>query len=242
MILSDDGKYYLGEGTNVEITSNLINQIYNEISQNFFFGDSITFAMDFEGKIYNFLYEDNTLFYVEQKNKYQIKTQNVKIIFRVENQEHLRYIFTYEQFVKNLNFFQISFPWSEDIVVTKNKIIESIEKNDNRCLIIIENIDFKSLENPNALYLDKFGDLSKYIRYYLKGEINIEKYEEKYFLDKNVFKIDIQNKIEFFTPTERMIFLDDILARFKNGKKEYFFTGLHSLGKTFTLLSFNFIK
>ena len=34
MILSDDGKYYLGEGTNVEITSNLINQIYNEISQN----------------------------------------------------------------------------------------------------------------------------------------------------------------------------------------------------------------
>jgi len=242
MILGDDGKYYLGEGKNVEITSNLIYQIYNEISQNFFFEDPFTFDMNFEGKIFNFFYESNTLFYVENNNKYHIKTQSVKIIFRVENQDHIRYIFTYEQFVKSLIFFKISFPWSEDTVVTKNKIIESINRNDQRCLIIIENIDFKSLEKHNALYLDKFGDLSKYINYYSKGEINIEKYEEKDFLDKNIFTISPQNKMEFFTTIERRIFLDDILSKFKNGKKEYFFTGLHSIGKTFTLLAFNFIK
>jgi len=181
MILGDDGKFYLGEGKNVEITSNLIWQIYNEISQNFFYENSITFAINIEGKIYTFFYENNALFYVEKNNKYQIITQFVQIIFRVENQDHLRYIFTYEQFEKNLDFFKISFPWSEDTVVTKNKIIESIEKNDNRCLIIIENIDFKSLERPKTLYLSKYEDLSKYISYYLKSEINIEKYEEKDF-------------------------------------------------------------
>ena len=198
--------------------------------------------LNYEGKNYNFLYEDNTLFYIERKNKYQIKSQSVKILFLVEKQAHLRYIFTYEQFEKNLEFFKISFPWSEDTIVTKNKIIESIKKNDKGFFITIENINFKSLEKPNVLYLNKFGDLSKYINYYLKGEINIEKYEEKDFLDKNLFTIDPQNEIEFYTPIERMIFLDDILAKFKDGKKEYFFTGLHSIGKTFTLLAFNFRK
>ena len=37
MIFGDDGKYYFGEEKSVEITSNLIYQIYNLISQNFFF-------------------------------------------------------------------------------------------------------------------------------------------------------------------------------------------------------------
>ena len=83
----------------------------------------------------------------------------------VEKQAHVRYIFTYEQFEKNLEFFKISFPWSEDTIVTKNKIIESIKKNDKRFFITIENINFKSLEKPNVLYLNKFGDLSKYINY-----------------------------------------------------------------------------
>ena len=242
MIFGDDGKYYFGEEKSVEITSNLIYQIYSEISQNFFSENSISFSMDIEGKKYNFLYEDNTLFYIGRKNKYQIKTQSIKIIFMFENQGHLRHIFTYEQFEKNLKFFKIQFPWSEDTVVTKNKIIESIKKNDKRYFIIIENIDFKSLEKPNVLYLNKFGDLSKYISYYLNDEINIEKYEEKDFLDKNLLLIDPQNEIEFFTPIERMIFLEDIITEFKGGKKEYFFTGLHSIGKTFTLLAFNFKK
>ena len=242
MILGDDGKYYLGEGKQVEITSNLIYQIYSEISQSFFSENSINFSMDIEGKNYNFLYENNTLFYVGNKSKYQIKIQSVKIIFRVKNQDHIRYIFTYEQFEKNLTFFKISFPWSEDTIVTKNKIIESIKKNDKRFSIIIENIDFKSLKNPNVTKLNKFNDLSKYISYYLKGEINIEKYEEKEFLDQNLFAIDPQDEIEFFIPIERRLFLDDILFEFKDGKKEYFFTGLHSIGKTFTLLAFNFIK
>ena len=33
--------------------------------------------------------------------------------------------------------------------------------------------------------------------------------------------------------------MDEILSEFKKGIKEYFFTGLHSIGKTFTLLFFN---
>ena len=81
MILGDDGKYYLGEGKSVEITSNLIYQIFSEISRSFFSENSIAFAIDIEGKNYNFLYVDNTLFYIERKNKYQIKSQSVKILF-----------------------------------------------------------------------------------------------------------------------------------------------------------------
>jgi len=196
--------------------------------------------MDIEGKKYNFLYEDNTLFYIGRKSKYQIKTQSIKIIFMVENQGHLRHIFTYEQFGKNLEFFKIQFPWSED--VRKNKIVEGIKKNDKRYFITIENIDFKSLEKPIILYMNKFGDLSKYISYYLKGDINIETYEEKDFLDKILLSIDPQNEIEFFASIERMIFLNDILDEIKDGKKEYFFTGLYSIGKTFTLSAFNFRK
>ena len=41
---------------------------------------------------------------------------------------------------------------------------------------------------------------------------------------------------------ERKKFTDEIIAGFRNGAKEFFFTGLKSIGKTFTLLIFNFIK
>ena len=78
-----------------------------------------------------------------------------------------------------------------------------------------------------------------YIKYYLKNEINLEKYEEYNFIDKNIFEIDIDSKLDIFFIKERKLFLDEILSEFKKGIKEYFFTGLHSIGKTFTLLFFN---
>ena len=41
---------------------------------------------------------------------------------------------------------------------------------------------------------------------------------------------------------ERRMFMNEVIAGFRSGLKEYFFTGLNSIGKTFTLLIFNFIK
>ena len=247
MFLGKDGKYYLDEKQNVEITSELIYRLYEKIATNFFFINTFSFVYNIENIDDNFLYKDNTLFYVDKnKKEFQIKIQSVKIIFRVEKddkkEENTRDIFTYEQFEKNLEIFGITFPWSGDTVVTKDIIIERINRNDPDSLIIIENIDFNKLIRPKVLKLDKFKDFSTYITYYLKNKVNIEKYEENGFLDKNIFNIDPEKTIEFFFPTERKIFLTEILNEFKNGAKEYFFTGLHSIGKTFTLLAFNILE
>lgn len=243
MFLGKDGKYYLDRQQNVEMTSELIYQVYKKLSPFFFASGPVSFVHDIQGKNYNFLYSYSTLYYIDENNKkYELKIQSLKIIFRVAEKDYKREIFTYEQFEKNLENFKISFTWSENIIVTKENIIDRIKNNDRSYLIVIENIDFKSLIKPQILKLEKFKDLSLYISYYLKSGINIEKYEENNFLDKNIFDIDPEAKIEFFFLKERIIFLDKIIKKFKEGIKEYFFTGLPSIGKTLTLLYYNFEK
>lgn len=243
MFLAEDGKFYVDEHHNVELTSELIYHLYTKLSAHFFSNKPIPFSDEIQGKDYNFLYKNNELFYVDKNNKeFQIKIQSTKIIFRAEKKDNERDVFTYEQFKKNLEIFNISFPWSDDTVVTEYNINEKIKNNDKSSRIIIENIDFKSLRKLPTSEMKKFKDLSSYIRHYLKSEVNIEKYEENNFLDKDIFNVDPESKIEFFIPVERKLFLDDILGEFKKGIKEYFFTGLHSIGKTFTLLIFNFME
>ena len=240
MFLGEDGKYYLDEDQNVEITSDLIYQLYKRIPFNLVSINPVSFIYNVAQRNYNFLYKNNTFFYIdENKVEHALKIKSVKIIFRVEGIDHERHIFTYKQFEKNLKKFKISFPWSDNIIVTKDIINEKINDSDKSSLIIIENIDFESLIRPEIIEIKKFQDLSVFISYYLKSEVNIEKYEENNFLDKNIFNIDPAEKIELFFQTERSQFLDEILDEFKKGVKEYFFTGLHSIGKTFTLLAFN---
>ena len=124
MILGEDGKYYLNKEKTIEVTSDLIHAIYKKLaSADNFFQNNVFITLDIQEKEYLILYNDYKLFYVdEKKEQHHIKIQSVKVIFQVKGKNYERHIFTYEQFKSNLQFFQISFPWSEDIVVTEYMI------------------------------------------------------------------------------------------------------------------------
>ena len=247
MYLGEDGIYYLGEEKKVKITADLIGKVYKELAPSVFsHKEPFCTIMKIEGKDYKFLFpkENNLLLsYEDESGKiHLINHQSTKIIFRVEGKDFERDIFTYEQYEKNLKIFNFSFPWSKNNIVTKNTIENAISENDRSSLIIIENIDFDRLIKSTDFEFNSFRALSKYINYYLKDDVNLEKYEEYNFIDNNFFKIDLDSKIKIFFEEERKVFLDEIISKFKKGVKEYFFTGLHSIGKTFTLLIFNSLR
>ena len=244
MHLGEDGIYYIGKEKKAKITRDLIDQIYKVLAPYVFsHREPFSTIMHINGKEYKFLFpkENNLLLsYADESGKiHLINHQSTKIIFRVEGKDIERDIFTYEQYEQNLKIFNFSFPWSKNNIITKNAIENAISENDKTSLIIIENIDFEQLIKTNYYSLNSFKDLSRYINYYLKDDINLEKYEEYNFIDNNIFKIEPDSKMDIFFQKERKVFLDEIIVKFKKGLKEYFFTGLPSIGKTFTLLNFN---
>ena len=142
MILGEDGKYYLNKEKTIEITSDLIHIIYAKLATpDNFFQNNVFITLNIQEKEYLFLYNNNKLFYVdEKKEQHHIKIQSIKVIFQVKGNNYERHIFTYKQFKSNLQFFQISYPWSEDIVVTEYMINEYINKNNKNLFIKFINI------------------------------------------------------------------------------------------------------
>ena len=242
MILGDDGKYYLDKEKTIEITSKLIDLIYLKLSGNSFITES-TATIPINNKNYKFCHKQGKLYHIvkiDNKEEYCfLEFSSVKMFFSSNNNLFERDIFSYKQYEKNLKYFNYSFPWSEGINTTKEVI--NIILNDNSLIdsLIIRNINFKDLIKSPQDIISVFKDLSLYINYYLKSNINLEKYEEKAFLDEDTFSFNSESKITFFSPIKRQQFVDTILKNFDNGSKEYFFTGLPSIGKTITLLSFN---
>ena len=243
MILGDDGKYYLDEEKTVEMTPEIIKSIYKNFEEISFFNITKTKDIIFNKKNFTFKYKNGIIVYIDKNMKEnQIQVGSIKVIFRANKEDNIRYIFSVEQFEKNLEIFKITFPWSFDTIVSNKKIEQLIERNDINSSVIVQNIVFDELKDTKKNIPEKFIDLSKYINYYLKDDIDIQNYEENDFLDKNIFTINPESRIQFYSKGSRLLFIQMIMNKFSKGEKEYFFTGLHSTGKTFTLLMINFAK
>ena len=243
MYIDEDGIYCIGKEKKLKITRELIDKLYKELSRPLYISnESLIYTVNVEEKVYKFTFlkeNYNLLTYIDENGKwYTVENRAASFIFRVKGQDNERDIFWYKQYEKNLEIFNYSFPWSEDNILTKSFIEKKIFENDGRYPIIVVDINFNELKKSENNIVNSFKDLSKYINFYLKDEVELEKYEENNFIDKNIFKIEPDSKINVFFQDNRKLFTDSIINKFIKGTKEFFFTGLHSIGKTFTLLLF----
>ena len=243
MYIDEDGIYCIGKEKKLKITRELIDKLYKELSRPLYISnESLIYTVNVEEKVYKFTFlkeNYNLLTYIDENGKwYTVENRAASFIFRVKGQDNERDIFSYKQYEKNLEIFNYSFPWSEDNILTKSFIENKIFENDGRYPIIVVDINFNELKKSENNIVNSFKDLSKYINFYLKDEVELEKYEENNFIDKNIFKIEPDSKINVFFRDNRKLFTDSIINKFIKGTKEFFFTGLHSIGKTFTLLLF----
>ena len=243
MYIDEDGIYCIGKEKKLKITRELIDKLYKELSRPLYISnESLIYTVNVEEKVYKFTFlkeNYNLLTYIDENGKwYTVENRAASFIFRVKGQDNERDIFSYKQYEKNLEIFNYSFPWSEDNILTKSFIENKIFENDGRYPIIVVDINFNELKKSENNIVNSFKDLSKYINFYLKDEVELEKYEENNFIDKNIFKIEPDSKINVFFRDNRKLFTDSIINKFIKGTEEFFFTGLHSIGKTFTLLLF----
>ena len=243
MYIDEDGIYCIGKEKKLKITRELIDKLYKELSRPLYISnESLIYTVNVEEKVYKFTFlkeNYNLLTYIDENGKwYTVENRAASFIFRVKGQDNERDIFSYKQYEKNLEIFNYSFPWSEDNILTKSFIENKIFENDGRYPIIVVDINFNELKKSENNIVNSFKDLSKYINFYLKDEVELEKYEENNFIDKNIFKIEPDSKINVFFRDNRKLFTDSIINKFIKGTKDFFFTGLHSIGKTFTLLLF----
>ena len=243
MYIDEDGIYCIGKEKKLKITRELIDKLYKELSRPLYISnESLIYTVNVEEKVYKFTFlkeNYNLLTYIDENGKwYTVENRAASFIFRVKGQDNERDIFSYKQYEKNLEIFNYSFPWSEGGVLTESFIEQKIFENDGRYPIIVVDINFNELKKSENNIVNSFKDLSKYINFYLKDEVELEKYEENNFIDKNIFKIEPDSKINVFFRDNRKLFTDSIINKFIKGTKEFFFTGLHSIGKTFTLLLF----
>ena len=83
-----------------------------------------------------------------------------------------------------------------------------------------------------------FYSLSKYINLYIKSGFNINKYKEGSLINKNELIINPNSELNYYSFQYRENLWHLFLNNINNKKKEYFITGPHGNGKTFTLLGF----
>ena len=245
MELGEDGKYYLDLAHKKELDGDLVKKIIINLTEN---KKTNIHIEQIEGKNYYFEQQAaRTYIYTEPNNKTEISNSPIEIEFKTKNKTEKRYIFSLSQYKQTLQYFGFSFPWSNDLVLSESNLEILIYHNSiliNQEIIIeeagiFEKDIFNENENENKTSQDisnnikKLEDLSIYIEYYIKNNLDIIKYEEKDFINENDYKISSSSEFIIFDLWARMNFITHLED---NIQKEYFFTGPYSIGKTFTLL------
>ena len=239
MYLGEDGNYYFDE-KNV-FTYEKFTHIKNQFSIPSLF-DKTKIQETYNGQIFNFFIDYG--YFIVEKNKNESEQTKLsfcppQVKFIVKGVVHPFYIFSLEQYDKIIQIFNIKFPWSNDLYLTRDNINDLIFEYENNTITIYE-IDIFN-ENENEIK-DKnkreCNDLSKYISLYIKNKINFDEFEEKNFININNFIIKVNSKYNCFGEVEKKNFLTKLKAKIEQGKKEYFFTGPYCIGKTFSLLEF----
>jgi hypothetical protein len=234
MILSNNGKYYLDKEEKHEFTSENFNQVMSEYTEN----SSLSFIKIYEGKEFTFDFTgDNVRITNKDKQETELSFNPVDITFKGEKKIETRKIYSLDQYEKTLNFFGIKYPWSQNMYLTESNKISLIH-NPMRTVdhIEIEDLDIFNIDIKNeSKEIKKLKDLSIYIKYYAKSEINLGNYPESKFLKEEDYILNPENEFVYYMKNKRSQIALGIEKMCIN-KKEYFFTGNVSIGKTFILL------
>ena len=244
MKLEEDGKYYY----EVEPKKELEREDYKPIFDMMFRRpEPIIHTEIISGKKYYFEFIERYIYVytddMDKKDKIKISHFPGQIKFKTKNKTEIRYIFTFEQYYKTLDYFGIKFPWSKNILLSEDNTKNLIYFNGLMDQpVTIEDMTVFDLytstdEQIHSLikYFQKiktYRDLSLFVKYYLKENIKINDYEEKDFININNFMIKLDANFEIYNIIERIYFFEF----FALNKKEFFFTGPSSTGKTISLL------
>ena len=248
MKLGEDGKYYFDTEPKKELEGDFVKSIIGNLIKN---AETNIHKERISDKDYYFeLQANRTYIYADPNNKTELSNSPPEIEFKIKDITEKRYIFSLSQFNQTLKYFNITFPWSKDLILNESNINKLIYFNIliNREITIEDASIFemdlfnekeKKKENKTIPEINqnikKLKDLSIYINYYIKNNLDIFKYEEKDFINEDDYKISTDSEFEIFEQLERMQFISYLED---NIQKEYFFTGPYSIGKTFTLLLF----
>ena len=192
MKLGEDGKYYFDVDGGKELEIGYYKNIRTQV---IFSPKSKKYDMNISGRI--FFFESSLKFfyvYTVSSKKTELSHSPVHMIFKGKNKTEERYIFSLEQFKKALEYFEIKFPWSKDYILNNSNLkriiyfnasldIETVTIEDTK--IFDENL---SEEKENKILseiiknIQKLEDLSKFVEYYLKSDLNIFYFEEKNFI------------------------------------------------------------
>ena len=250
MKLDEDGTYYFDIYPKKELQYDLYKKIIDELMDE---NDCIHIE-NISGTKFCFEFSDNLTFIYkvsEPNNRTGLSNFPPQVTFKIikDNNEitYKNYIYSLEQYDKILKNYGINFPWSRNFVLDEDNlellIYHSAILNKS---VIIEDVNIfntinisEEKENESIFKfkqnIKSLKDLSLYINLYLKNDINLSKYEENEFIKEKDFTLDInsnfiaydkRSRLQYWTYFEKMT------------KKDYFFTGPYSIGKTFTLLSF----
>ena len=239
MILSDDGKYYLDlekkkeydRKTHEDVIKYLFDEKgYMQIHEEYLLNEKdITFK-------FTVYYDDINVESNLNINRNSLRRYPIQLIITYsEDKKEEIDIYSKEQFEKILKNKNISYPVINSFILTeqlKNCIFDCTYN----IKVEIMNMQLNELYNEKKETKEVFGKFSKYINLYMKSGINFNNYpEQKYYKEKD-FIINKDDSLDFYYSNNggRAQMTEKIKSSVKNGLN-YFITGPHGIGKTFTL-------
>ena len=240
MILSDDGKYFLDLEKKKEYDRKTHDKVINNLfDQKGYMQIHDSYLINEKDIIFKFstFYDDINVESILNKGGNSLRRYPIQLIitYSEEKKEEID-IYSKEQFEKILKNKNISYPVINSFILTeylKNCIFD--------CTYIIKmeimNIPLKELYNEKKEIKEVFGKFSKYINLYMKSEINFDNNpEQKYYKEKD-FIINNDDSLDFYYSNncERAQMTEKLKFSVRKGLN-YFITGPHGIGKTFTIL------
>lgn len=243
MFLSNEGKYFFDKNTEIERTCEIHKEVVLHLygNPNLNIKPSFNYSINKNNINYNFKKVFNEIIVSSPLNNNNTILRRHPFDFKMEvKNENKDTISCYnkEQFENIIKYNNIIYPCFNSMILT-DEIKELIFDSENKENLEISNLPLKELYNEKKGENGVFGQLSKYIKLYMKNDFNIKDYPENKYFNESDFLIDEKEKMVFFysendSRYELMSHLTGIIQK----RKIYFFTGPHGTGKTFTLLSF----
>lgn len=244
MILSEEGKYYFDEEKKKEYTKDFHDQILNKF-----------YLCPPQKPINSFVYKidkveftfSNELSYIRVKsslNEHEVKLLCIPIeleIEIIENQNIKIIVFSETQFDIIIKFHNINFPIVNSIILTKEVKKYCFQNKPLKLKLI--NLPLKEMFSENIANNSEdiliFGKLSKYIKLYMKNEINFGDFPEKKYFNEENFSIKNNDEMDYYRSSQdKRYYLWLEFHETVENSDSFFFTGPHGIGKTFSLLGF----
>ena len=244
MFLSNGGKYFFDKNNKIEYTYIIHKEIvlYLYGNPNLNIKPSFNYIINKNNINYNFEKEFNEIIVsspLNNNNKTILRRHPINLIMESKNENNdTIYCYNKEQFEIIIKYNNIIYPCFNSMILT-NEIKDIIFDSENEEKFEISNLPLKEIYNEKKEENHVFGQLSKYIKLYMKNDFNIKDYPEKKYFKESDFLIEVNEKMVFFYSENdsRYKLMSDLTGIIQK-RKTYFFTGPHGTGKTFTLLCF----